>query len=192
LVRDTRYADLRALDAGAWKGDRWRGEKTPSLEEVLSLVPRGKKVVIELKAGPEIVPPLAEVLQDSAVAGEDILLISLVDETTAECKRLLPQLKCHWLTRYHQGNDGRWTPTADDVIATIRRLGADGFGSQSKPEHFDEEFVRRLQLAGIDEFHVWTVDDPTVARFYQRLGAWGITTNRPAFLRDELRNHDGA
>jgi glycerophosphoryl diester phosphodiesterase len=74
----------------------------------------------------------------------------------------------------------------DEVIATIQRVGAAGFGSQSNPEHFDAEFVRQLQAAGIDQFHVWTVDDPEVARFYERLGACGITTNRPGFMRAEL------
>ena len=70
--------------------------------------------------------------------------------------------------------------------AAIRRLGADGFGSESKPAHFDATFVSRLRAAGIHEYHVWTVDDPAVARFYKRLGAWGITTNRPRKLRSEL------
>ena len=60
-----------------------------------------------------------------------------------------------------------------------QRVGAAGFGSLAMPEHFDAEFVQKLRAAGIEEFHVWTVDDPEVARFYAELGAWGITTNRP-------------
>jgi glycerophosphoryl diester phosphodiesterase len=188
LVQDASYADLQKLDAGAWMGPRWRGEKIPSLEQVLAVVPRGKKALLELKAGPAIVSPLADVLEQANVTNDDVLLISLVEDTVAECKRRLPQWNCHWLSGYQQNDDGNWTPHADDVIATIRRLGADGFGSQAIPEHFDEAFVHRLQAAGINEFHVWTVDDPSVARFYRRLGAWGITTNRPAFLRAQLDN----
>ena len=191
VVKDTCFADLQALDVGGWKGERWLGERIPSLEDVLAAVPAGKKIVLELKAGPEIVAPLAENLKRSAHAGENILLISLVDATVAECKRRLPPIKCHWLSGYEKCTGGAggthgWTPTADDVIATIRRLGADGFGSEAKPEIFDEAFVRRLRAAGINEFHVWTVDEGAVGRFYERLGAWGITTNRPGFLRAEL------
>jgi len=65
-------------------------------------------------------------------------------------------------------------------------VGAAGFGSLASPEHFDAAFVEQLRVVGIDEFHVWTVDDPEVARFYAELGAWGITTNRPALIRKEL------
>jgi glycerophosphoryl diester phosphodiesterase len=185
-VRDTPLAVLQALDVGAWKGESWRGERIATLEEVLAVVPERKQVVVELKAGPEIIEPLVDVLERTPMADENLLLISLMDATVAECKRRLPNVRCHWLTGYHQRSNGAWTPRADEVIATIRRLGADGFGSESKPEHFDADFVERLRAAGINQFHVWTVDDPTVARFYANLGAWGITTNRPALIRAEL------
>ena len=163
VVRDTPFAELQSLDVGIWKGQRWRGERIASLEEVLAEVPTGKKVVVELKVGPEIVEPLADVLKHGPIADESILLISLVDATVIECMRRLPNVRCHWLSGYEQSADHRWSPTADEVVATIRRLGADGFGSESKPDHFDADFVERLRTAGIDEFHVWTVDDPTVA-----------------------------
>jgi len=50
----------------------------------------------------------------------------------------------------------------------------------------NQKFIARLRDAGCREFHVWTVDDPRVARFYQELGVWSITTNRPGWLREEL------
>ena len=68
--------------------------------------------------------------------------------------------------------------------AAGRPLVADGGGSnrhdssagrgrfrlESKPEHFDAAFVAQLRNAGIGEFHVWTVDDPTTAKYYAELG----------------------
>jgi glycerophosphoryl diester phosphodiesterase len=71
-------------------------------------------------------------------------------------------------------------------------VGAAGFGSLAKPDHFDADFVEMLRAAGIDEFHVWTIDDPDVARYYAELGAWCITTNRPEFIRDELARPAGS
>ena len=79
-----------------------------------------------------------------------------------------------------------WTPTDEQVLASLKASGADGFGTQAQPEHVDAAFLRRLADEGYDEFHVWTVDDADVARFYRDLGAWGITTNRPAWLREQL------
>jgi glycerophosphoryl diester phosphodiesterase len=188
VVRDSSFEQLRALDVGSWKGEPWAGEKIPALEEVLAEVPAGKLLVIELKTGPEIVEPLAAAIERSTVPASQILLIAFDDETIAACKRRLPDVKCHWLTAYKLQEDGRSTPTPDEVVATIRRIGADGLGSESKPEVFNEVFVRRLRAGGVDEFHVWTVDDPEVARFYRRLGAWGLTTNRPGKLREELED----
>jgi glycerophosphoryl diester phosphodiesterase len=34
---------------------------------------------------------------------------------------------------------------------------------------------------------VWTVDDPAIARRMRDAGVDGITTNKPKFLRDELK-----
>jgi hypothetical protein len=43
-----------------------------------------------------------------------------------------------------------------------------------------------LRELGCREFSVWTVDDPQVASYYAKLGAWSITTNRPGWLRKQL------
>jgi glycerophosphoryl diester phosphodiesterase len=186
IISESTFAELASLDVGSWKGARWRGERIPLLAEVLAVIPAGKKLVVELKDGPEIVAPLAAALARAAIATQDILIISLVDETLAECARQLPAFKRHWLSDYQRDEQGRWRPTADEAFATIKRVDVNGFGSMALPEHFNAEFVRGLRAAGIDEFHVWTVDDPTVATFYQSLGAWGITTNRPRFIRQSF------
>src|SRR5512134_3488878 len=39
-VPDAPLAALRALDVGAWRGEQWRGERIPLLEEVLEALPR--------------------------------------------------------------------------------------------------------------------------------------------------------
>ncbi|MFM7750164.1 MAG: glycerophosphodiester phosphodiesterase family protein [Opitutaceae bacterium] len=55
-------AELRALDAGRWKGPQFAGEKLPLLEEQLALIPAGKTMLVEIKTGPEIVPGFRRVL----------------------------------------------------------------------------------------------------------------------------------
>src|SRR5262245_49380181 len=52
------FEEARKLDAGGWKGERWRGEKLPTLAEMLKVVPSGKRTFVEVKVGPEIVPQL--------------------------------------------------------------------------------------------------------------------------------------
>jgi glycerophosphoryl diester phosphodiesterase len=186
VVKDTPFEQLQSLDVGLWKGEPWRGECIPSLEEVLAAVPAGKKLLIELKTGPEIVEPLATVIERSSLRVDQLLVMGFDAEAVAASKRRLPAVKSHWLTAYKQQPDGSWRPTAEEIAATIQRIGADGLGSESRPAVFDEAFVARLRALGVGEFHVWTVDDQEVGRFYSRLGAWGLTTNRPGALRREL------
>lgn len=186
IVKETSLAELTALDVGRWKGERWHGERIATLEEVLAMIPAGKRFVVELKDGPEIVAPMARILAESKFPSEQLLIISLVGATIAECRIQLPHVTWHWLSGYKQDGQGRWRPTADEVVAAIQELGAAGFGSFALPEHFDATFVEKLRSADIRDFHVWTVDDPAVARFYAQLGAWGITTNRPALILKSL------
>jgi glycerophosphoryl diester phosphodiesterase len=186
IVKESTLAELRTVDVGRWKGTEWTGTTIPTLEQVLQIIPPGKKFVAELKDGPEVVELFARAVNQSSLDPADILVITLNDETAAECHCQLSHLKHHWLSGYERAANGAWQPTAADVIAKIKQFNADGFGSQSKPDHFDAAFIAELRAAGIDEFHVWTVDEPAIAKFYAQLGPWGITTNRPGVIRHAL------
>ncbi len=186
-VAASTLAELQELDVGTWKGPEFAGERIPLLSDVIATVPAGKRIVIELKAGSEIVVPLARVLADSGLQPEQILVISFDEATIAAVKQQLPHLRTHWLSGYEPDDDiGPWTPTAPEIAAAIRRAGADGFGSQGRRSVFTREFRDALANEGVGEFHVWTVDEPADARFFQELGAWGITTNRPALIRQAI------
>lgn len=186
-VAKSTLADLKKLDVGLWKDKQFSGERIPTLQEVIDTVPNGKRIIIELKTGSEIVAPMQQVLARSKLQPEQILVISFDEKTVSESKRLLPDIRAHWLTSYEPDDDiGPWTPTPATIVQTISRTKADGLGSQNRPGVVDDRFIRKLNAAGVKEFHVWTVDDPAEARFYQALGACGITTNRPAFIRREL------
>jgi glycerophosphoryl diester phosphodiesterase len=187
-ITDTPFDWLRGLDVGLWKNPRWKGERMPTMEEVLAAVPDDKKIFIELKSGPEIVAPMAKAIAASSLRREQIVIISFHEDAVAECKKQLPHLKAYWLCGFKDPKDGKGKipPTADEVIATLRRIGADALDAEAVPENFNESFIRRLREAGFEEFHVWTVDDPVVARFYRDLGAASITTNRPGWLHEQL------
>src|SRR5690606_8015596 len=148
--------------------EKYHGEKIPTFAEIAETIPDGKKFIIELKTGPEIVAPLKEALAKTNLEDEQILIICFNEKTVAECKRLLPELKCHWLTGYKQNEKtGEWTPTLAEVVATLERSQADGLGTQGEMKHVDAEFIEDLCDEGHCEFHVWTIDKPEVARFYQ-------------------------
>ena len=185
VVADTPLARLRQLDYGRWKGEGFAGETCPTLAEVLAVVPTGKRLYVELKTGPEIVPQLAHDLKRAAVAPAAVVLIAFDETTVVACKKRLPALKVHWLTAFKESSkgSGQWRPTAQTIAETVRRCGADGVGMQARVDVIDATFVETLRSGGVGEFHVWTVDRPEDARHFATLEAVGITTNRPASLR---------
>ncbi|HEY4232085.1 MAG TPA: glycerophosphodiester phosphodiesterase [Lacipirellulaceae bacterium] len=186
IVSATLLDDLRELDAGLWKGERWRGERIPVLEEVLAIVPKGKQVFLELKTGTEIVTPLADVLAGAPMDAGQITLMSFDGAVVRACKQRMPQFKCLWLTSYKQQDNGHWRPTVLGVIESIAQSLADGLGSENRPKIVDDDFVAQLRAARINEIHIWTVDEPIEAVHYRRLCVASLITNRPDSLRSKL------
>lgn len=187
IVAETPYDVLKNLDVGSWKNPKYKGERIPLCSEVLATVPDGKYMIVELKTGPEIVGPMKKVIEESSLKPEQVLMICFNEKTVAECKKQMPNIRCHWLTGYKENKAKELKPDVDQVIQTLRKTNADGLGSEAKPSHVDAEFINRLKKEGFDDFHVWTVDKPRIGRFYQPFGPWGITTNRPGWLREQLQ-----
>jgi glycerophosphoryl diester phosphodiesterase len=130
-------------------------------------------------------------IEASLVDPKQIVIISFHADAIAECKKQLPHIKALWLCRYEdKDKDGRFQPGVEEVAATLKRIHADGFNSEGRVEHFNEGFIERLRELGCKEFSVWTIDDPKVADFYAQLGAWAITTNRPGWLREQMKALD--
>lgn len=194
VVANSTLAELQKLDVGSWKDPKYAGERIATLDQVLQQVPAGKRFFIELKTGPEIVTPLAKVLADSPVPHDDLVIIAFDGEAIAECKRQLPKIRVHWLTGYKESKVKlpRWSPQPEKIAATLRSTSADGLGSQANRRAFDAVAIAKLREAGLREFHIWTVDDPVLAKFYIEQGVWSITTNRPAWLREQLADTLGA
>jgi glycerophosphoryl diester phosphodiesterase len=181
------FEKLRALDVGSWKKKKWKDERIPTLEEVLAIVPTGKKVFLELKSGPEIVKPMAKVIAASHLSAEQIVLISFHADAIAACKKQMPDLKALWLCSFNNKKRDAPPKTPAEVAATLKRIHADGLDAEAVPAYFNAAFINCLRKLGCHEFSVWTVDDPKVAKFYADLGAWSITTNRPVWLRKQLK-----
>lgn len=185
VVTESTLAELRELDVGSWKDRRWAGERIPTIGEVLATVPNGKQAFLELKSGRRIVPFLKQALDASGLKPEQIVLLAFDEATVVEARRAIPSVKVCWLVGYSKDQvTGAWTPPLARVLDTLKRIGADGVNSDAH-EILDGAFVKDLRAANF-AFHVWTVDDPSVAERFRRLGVDSITTNRPGWLREQL------
>ena len=183
VVARSRLGALRELEYGGWKDAMFCGEPLPSLADLIPLIPEGRWLVIELKTGPEIVVPLVETLQACPSVLERTLIIAFDELVIASFKHRMPGVLAHWLTDYQWDPDSHsWVPSVDTIIQTIRRCKADGLGSENRPEIVTAEFVARLQSAGIEQFHIWTVDLPQEAVYYRGLGAFAVTSTCPGWI----------
>lgn len=189
-IRDTRWEDLKELDAGQHfvdkgRGEKYRGEKLPLLEDALSTIPDGARCFIELKVGPEAIPALVKAVEGCGKRPEQLAIISFNAAAVAEAKKRLPQLKAYYLSGFKRDGDGKWTPTAAQLIEQAKKLKADGL-DLSHQGPLDADFVCQVKEAGL-ELYVWTVNDPDDARKFVQLGVDGITTDKAAWLSDELK-----
>lgn len=185
-VTDMTLAEIQQAEAGAWKDPKFAGEKIPTLAEVLTIVPEGKLFLIEIKCGPEIMPEFHRVIASSGVPLSRLRVISFNADVISAVKQQMPGMKAFWLTSYKKDEQtGQYSPTHDQVLATLQRTGADGLDTRANVEVLTPAFIQKLRAANL-EFHCWTVDDPALARQMAALGVDSITTNRPAFLRAEL------
>ena len=171
-VAELSWEALRARSAGYAEkyGDRFAGERIPSLEEVLDAVADGGAgVMIEIKArglGDEVARLLASrgELGDHVVASFHAGVV--VDVSMAD-----PRIPTLYL-----GEEA--TP---EQIEVARRIGADVIGIPS--EGLSAALIERAHAGGLAVW-VWTVNEPERAGELLGWGADGIITDRPRAMRE--------
>jgi len=177
LIAKTAFDELRALDVGSWKAAAFQGEKMPTLKELLDAVPAGKKIYLEVKCGPEIVPMMLRELKASGKKPEETPVICFNADVIAAVKQQRPDLPAYFLHNPEK-------ITAEAIIAQARQIQADGVDLKNCPQ-LDRAYVEKIHDAGL-RLDVWTVDDVAEANRLIQLGVQGITTNRPGFLREQI------
>jgi glycerophosphoryl diester phosphodiesterase len=186
-IREHDVDELTRLDVGAWKHPRFAGQHMPLLDDVLARLPAdaNRRLFVEVKVGPEAVPELARCLERAKRPAGQIVVIAFKADVIREVKRRLPHVKAYWLAAQKQDEQTKaWSPTVAELIATAKSVNADGLDVQAAAS-VDAAFVKAAHDAGL-ELHVWTVDDPARAKELIAAGVDSITTNRAAWLREQL------
>ncbi|HZQ45598.1 MAG TPA: glycerophosphodiester phosphodiesterase family protein, partial [Verrucomicrobiae bacterium] len=177
-------AELRALDAGRWKGTAWLHEKIPTLDEVLATVPPGRRLFIEIKTRGNTASALAKVLARSNCRPGQIILIGFSLKAMTSLKRKFPQIEVCWLAILRRHWQTRRWPDAERLLRKIKRAGLDGLDLKAN-RAITSNLVKRIHEAGL-KLYVWTADLPEEAKKLAQAGVEGITTNRPGWLRAQL------
>jgi glycerophosphoryl diester phosphodiesterase len=182
-VAEMTLEQLRKLDVGKWKGAQFAGEKIPTLDEMLATVPAGKRVFIEVKCGPEIVPELDRVLKASGLKPEQTAIISFHAEVIAAVKKVRPDLPAYWIVSL--APKGQKPRTAEELIKKAKEIQADGLDLSANAEILDKTFGDQVKQAGL-KLYVWTVNDVELAKKMIAAGVESITTDKPGWLREQL------
>jgi len=170
-------ADLKRLDAGSFFSPAFRGERIPTLAEVLEAVGHKILINIELKANLKWADPLpakvAEIVQRHGLE-DGVLYSSFSPWALARIHKLTPQVPIGFLTlpgflgKLGAGLFGRWLPhqarnpsfkeVTPDGVAHLHRQG-----KRVYPYTVNQlEDIQRMIRAGVDGF--FTDDTPLAQR----------------------------
>lgn len=171
-------AELRVLEAGAWKAEAYRGVRIPTLSEILEAVGRRLLVNIELSdywaRQARLVERVVAVVRRHRLE-QRVLFSSFQSSALVAAERLAPEI-----ARGHLVGP-TWLAYRDRP--SLRR-------AEVQAEHPHESLVLPEKIASIHKagkrVHVYTVDDPEVMRRMWQWGVDGLITDLPDLARRAL------
>ncbi len=184
-IKNTDLEELKKLDVGKYKGEKYIGEKIPTLQEVLKTVPDDKKILIEIKSGSEIIPFLKKEIESSTLKAEQVEIISFNIETLAKVKTHIPKLKVFWILAL----DYYWIqklfhPSIKRIIRKAKKHEISGLDLWAG-KRINAELVQKNKTANL-KVYIWTIDNPEEAQKFLNMGVNGITTNRARWMKEQL------
>lgn len=186
-VRSSLLKELKKLDVGKYKGDKYEGEEIPELSEVLKTVPAHKKILIEIKCGKEIIPFLAKTLINSGLHAEQIEIISFNLQVLIEIRKKLPQYSVLWIISLDNTKLFRiFQPSIHKIIAKAVKSNITGL-DLGNGKLLTKENVLKLKSANL-KLYIWTVNDPIISKELFSYGVDGITTDRAGWIKSRLNS----
>jgi glycerophosphoryl diester phosphodiesterase len=164
-------AQIDALDAGAWFGAKFVGERIPRLAEALDVIQASSQTLLERKAG--TAEAHARLLRQKGLIGK--LVVQSFDwKFLEELHKLEPNQPLAVLGD-KEFDQKRW----DGLPATGAQIVA------WKHTDLPAELIQQLHARGYKVF-AWTADELADWQRLAAAGVDGIITNRPGQLREAL------
>lgn len=177
-VRSRTREQLQDLDAGAWFGPEFAGQRIPTLAEVLALVERhpGLGILCEYKGrwSAEDVAVTMRVLDDPGLDGR-LVVQGFDPATVAALRDVAPRVPRSLLVEHPR----------DDLHALLAELDAAAVSPAEALIAADPGLVPAAHAAGLRVFG-WTANDEAAWRSLVDAGVDAVITDHPAALRDWL------
>lgn len=181
-VKDLTLEEVRSREAGSWYHEDYRGEKIPTLEELLELVKDTDTVVnLELKNGFVQYPELERKVIDRVRAyglAERTIISSFNHYSLVDCKKIAPEIRTGIL--YGEGLYEPW-----EYAKNIGAEALHAFHYAVRPE-----FIAAAAEQGVI-YNPFTVNEKHEMAGLIKAGVAGIITDYPDRLA-ELLSEQGA
>jgi glycerophosphoryl diester phosphodiesterase len=170
-VTDLTLEEIQRLDAGAKFGEAFRGQRIPTLEQVMKALSGKLGLNIEIKQG-AVEWQVCELIRSYDAVGNSI--VSSFDWNALEKVHARdPEIRIGLLAEKN----------SEALIAGASALGA--YSVNPRFDLADARFCEDAHSRGLKVL-VWTVDAPEAMRILIANGVDGIITNYPARLRDVI------
>ena len=146
-ISDYTLEEAQQIDIGSWKGPQFAAERIPTLESILATIPDGKRIFLEIKCGPEIVPEFVRVLKASGRPASQFAVISFNYDSIRESKKALPELEHYLLSEYKIDPMTSEWPEISAVIAKATEAHLDAGGAPASRRSFPTTKPARKRMA---------------------------------------------
>ena len=161
-VHQMSFSELRKLDAG-------KGERIPTLKEVIDLVNGRVGLVVELK-DPRTADKVAEILAENNIV-DQTLVTSFIHSAVKRIKELNPRFKTGVIFRSAPIKPSQLALDANaDALFPYYKYVTTQMVEDAHGNHLTVD--------------VWTVDNREEIEYYVRMGVDGGVTNKPDLLAD--------
>lgn len=174
---DLTWNEIRKLDAGSWKNEKFAGEKVPTLDEMLAVLKKSDCwPVVEIKQGgfeQQVVDAVKKAgLEDRTV------VIAFSKDVVKAIRKADPTMPVAWLW------GDKWEKSEEELIEFLVAGAKEVDTNMLDLNHgrLSPKVVKGLNDAGITVW-AWTVDDPNRMQELRDAGVVSITTNRPDIAR---------
>lgn len=168
-------AELQSLDAGAWFGPQFIGERIPTFAEVLERYRGRVHIHTEIKGrAAHLAQSMADLVRQYAMA-DHVTVTSFQKPRLEEMRAYAPELPAGWLV----------SEVSDATITQARGLGLAQICPRANT--VTPALVRRLHAEGF-VVRAWGVTDEALMRQVVDAGADGMTVNFPDKLLAYLKS----
>jgi glycerophosphoryl diester phosphodiesterase len=179
-IRGASLAEIQALSAHcpAQFGDRFKGERVPTLADTLKMLRRRARVMVEIKKesvdGEGLIESkTVEAIREAGMES-DAMIVSFAPSALRRCLEAGPEIARGHL--FHKAKEEDIAPRAKEVQCSF---------VMPEKSLVTPSLCSRVRAEGL-EIGTWVVDDPEELRALAPLGLFGVASNCPGVLLEAI------